>query len=154
MVQFEILWALWFLQEVGIVCCFMPPHLYQRKNLVEVEKSRLRIRLLLKSQAQPLCEHFIPPFPLLPGWSIVMVKKAELQPTWPQRNTSGGCTKDPGTMISSQGCPLVIKCQCPSVFRKDKHSEDSIMSLLCTLWVTGESTKTEKMYTLLIFCIS
>lgn len=41
MVPFKITWALWSLQEVGIACCLMPPHVYWRKT-VEGEERRLQ----------------------------------------------------------------------------------------------------------------
>lgn len=31
MVPFKITWALWSLQDVGRVCCLMPPRVYWRK---------------------------------------------------------------------------------------------------------------------------
>lgn len=55
-------------------------------------------------------------------------------------------------MISSQGCPFVIKYQLSTnVFCEDKHLKDSIMSLLDTFgeWVCGGGAKIEKTYILL-----
>lgn len=79
MVPFKIIWALWFLQEVGLVCCVMLPHLSQRKGVVEGEEGQVERPQLLKSQAEPWCEHITPHFPLLLGWSRALANEAEFQ---------------------------------------------------------------------------
>lgn len=79
--------------------------------------------------------------------------EAELQTSWPQRNTSVEWTWGPGTVTSSQGCPFVIKYQCPPMFSVGTDIQ-KIQQWACFIvcgWVGGGSTKIGKIILLRLF---
>lgn len=76
--------------------------------------------------------------PLLLGWSIMLANEVEFQITWQEKILLLISWRGPRIVISSQGCPFVIKYQClPGCSVRTNILEDSIMSLIYTLWVDG-----------------